>query len=176
MLQLMHTCYRNSLDAKTCCYRQNSEKSLHIWKVYHVQKLSDLLIKLIIQDVYSLAEQMIMWCESRNLFLRMKMWHLSPPSVICVIGWECHLCYDTEFDAILTCTACMQNLCFTCRLTSKGRILSLFLQTFRKLFASPAVPVGVMKHGFMCVTLKQRSLLSLCLKSIRQIYSSVKAY
>lgn len=34
----------------------------------------------------------------------------------------------------------------------------------------------VMKHGFMCITLKQRSLSSLCLKSIRQIYSSVKAY
>jgi len=29
----------------------------------------------------------------------------------------------------------------------------------------------VVKHGFMCMTLKQRSLSSLCLKSIRQIYS-----
>lgn len=134
----MRTCYRNSFDV----YRGNNENSLHIWKAYLVQKLSDLLIKLIVQDIYSLAWQMIMWCESRNLFLRMKMWHLSPLSVICIIGWEYHLCYGIEFDAIWTCTAFMQNLCFICWLTSKGRILSLLLQTLRKLFASPAVPVG----------------------------------
>ena len=37
-------------------------------------------------------------------------------------------------------------------------------------------PPQVMKHGFMCMILKQRSLSSLCLKSTRQIYSSVKTY
>jgi len=138
----MCTCYRNSLDVKTCCYIGYNEKSLHIWKVYHVQKFGDLLIKLIIQDIFSLAEQMIMWCETRNLFLQMKMWPLSPQSVICIIGWEYHLCYGIEFNAILTCTLFMQNLCFICWLTRKGRILWLFLQTFRNRFASPAVPDG----------------------------------
>lgn len=138
----MRTCYRNTLDVKTCCCRGNNEKSLHIWKVYHVQKLSNLLIKLIIQVICSLSKQMIMWCESRNLFLQMKMWHLSPPSVICIIGQEYHWCYGIEFDTIWAGTAFVQNLCFICWLTSKGRILSLFFQTFRKLFASLAVPLG----------------------------------
>jgi hypothetical protein len=56
-----------------------------------------LLIILIIQDMCPLAEQMIMWCESRNLFMQMKMWYLSSPSVIWVIRWECHLGHGIAF-------------------------------------------------------------------------------